>query len=64
MTLRNDTYTSIHIGELAYLKTVEKAAQEAVRYHVLGYCTVAEEVHWDANHMLALLDKLAKVLDE
>jgi hypothetical protein len=64
MTNNDDAYTKIHIGQLAYLQTVEKAAQEAVRYHVAGYGKVAEEEHWDANHMLALLDKLAKVLDE
>ena len=63
MTVQEDAFTQIHIGELAYLRTVEKAAQEAVRYHVLGYGNTQDEP-WDANHMLVLLDKLAKVLDE
>lgn len=52
---------TITLDEVDHLRRIEQAAREAARYHVQGYdCDDA----WDANHMLRLLDNLAKALNE
>lgn len=61
MSTTEEEQLTIDLDELERLRRVEESAREAARYHVLGYdCDGA----WDANHMLRLLDKLAKVLEE